>query len=151
MRQRIVSMIVVVICVGLTALYGDQIVMLDPGHGGPGAGKYGYNGDGYGTAGPNGLSEKWVNLQVALKADTLFDEDYVTFPKFVSVLTRDFDTTHRYPWERVQKAKDFDATYFLSIHHNGDINPSTQGHEVYWSDSTSADWWCKDEWGNSYI
>jgi len=43
-------------------------VCIDPGHGGPGASKYGPNEDGHGTCGPVlGLSEQWVNLQVALE------------------------------------------------------------------------------------
>lgn len=40
-------------------------IILDPGHGGPGGGKFGSNGDGVGAVGPNGLTEEWVNLQVA--------------------------------------------------------------------------------------
>jgi hypothetical protein len=50
-------------------------VCIDPGHGGPGAWKYGPNGDERGTCGlVLKLSEQWVNLQVALKCSTLLDE-----------------------------------------------------------------------------
>jgi hypothetical protein len=45
------------------------VICIDPGHGGPGASKFGYNGDGFGSSGPSPdpLSEQWVNLQVALE------------------------------------------------------------------------------------
>ena len=44
-----------------------SVICVDPGHGGPGAWKYGPNGDGHGTCGPVLLlSEQWVNLQVGL-------------------------------------------------------------------------------------
>jgi hypothetical protein len=43
-----------------------SVICIDPGHGGPGASKYGPNGDDHGTCGPVlKLSEQWVNLQVA--------------------------------------------------------------------------------------
>jgi len=53
-------------------------VCLDAGHGGPGACKW-YppctNGDGYGTTGPNGLTEAWVNHEiVALARDLMLSE-----------------------------------------------------------------------------
>ncbi len=41
-------------------------IIIDPGHGGPTAEQWnGDNGDGAGTTGPNGLTEQWVNLQIA--------------------------------------------------------------------------------------
>lgn len=54
---------------------GYCVVCVDPGHGGPGASKYGPNGDGHGTSGPvYQLPEQWVNLQVALKCSIFLDE-----------------------------------------------------------------------------
>jgi len=51
---------------------GYCVVCVDPGHGGPGASKYGPNGDGHGTCGPVlHLSEQWVNLQVGLELEDL--------------------------------------------------------------------------------
>lgn len=50
----------------LQQLFATKIV-IDPGHGGPGGGMYGSNGDGRGSSGPTGLTEEWVNLQVALR------------------------------------------------------------------------------------
>lgn len=45
--------------------YADTII-IDPGHGGPGADMWNNNnGDGRGTYGPNGLTEQWVNLEIA--------------------------------------------------------------------------------------
>jgi N-acetylmuramoyl-L-alanine amidase len=44
-----------------------KVLCIDPGHGGPGGGKYGSNGDGEGASGPHGLTEEWVNLQVGFK------------------------------------------------------------------------------------
>jgi N-acetylmuramoyl-L-alanine amidase len=42
-----------------------SVVVVDPGHGGPEAWKYGPNGDDHGSCGPVlKLSEQWVNLQV---------------------------------------------------------------------------------------
>ncbi|KPJ62308.1 hypothetical protein AMJ44_15805 [candidate division WOR-1 bacterium DG_54_3] len=47
---------------------GYEHICIDPGHGGPGASKYGSNGDGAGTYGlVYHLSEQWVNFQVALE------------------------------------------------------------------------------------
>lgn len=117
--------------------YCDTFILLDPGHGGPGGGKFGSNGDGLGAAGPNGLSEEWVNLQVGCSVESkilLEPTWYFVGP----VLTRTYDTTFVSVSQRVQLAKDYDALYFLSIHHNG-LGSSAQGTEVWWSSRPQDD------------
>jgi N-acetylmuramoyl-L-alanine amidase len=60
-------------------------VCIDPGHGGPTAEKYWDNGDGRGTHGCcYGLSEQWVNLQVAYtRRDSLYPETTCKIPQNV--------------------------------------------------------------------
>lgn len=47
----------------------QYVICIDPGHGGLGAGRYWENGGGknghYGSMGPHGLTEQWINLEVA--------------------------------------------------------------------------------------
>jgi hypothetical protein len=58
---------IIVVMLDLSFAFGWYDVCIDPGHGGPGAWKYGPNGDDHGTCGPVlKLSEQWVNLQVGL-------------------------------------------------------------------------------------
>ncbi len=108
-------------------------VVLDPGHGGHGARKFGSNGgDGNGTVGPTDtLTEQWVNLQVALFAKISIEWNS---PEPYVFLTREDDTTSITIKERIQYAKDRDCDYFISIHHNG-LPLGAQGTEVWW-DST---------------
>ena len=56
-----------------------RVVCIDPGHGGPGASKYSNGGNGSCASGPSGLSEQWVNLQVALAL-----KDFIGFENFLS-------------------------------------------------------------------
>jgi N-acetylmuramoyl-L-alanine amidase len=108
-------------------------VVLDPGHGGHGARKYGSNGgNGNGAAGPTDtLTEQWVNLQVALFTRIAM---WSNPPEPRVVLTRWVDTFTITIPERIQIAKDSAADYFISIHHNG-LPLDSQGTEVWW-DST---------------
>ncbi len=110
-------------------------IILDPGHGGPGGGKYGSNGDGAGAVGPNDLTEEWVNLQVANRTKFLIEADWFFM---TPILTRSTDTTFRSLPDRVQFAKTYDALYFLSVHHNG-LGPTLQATSVWWSSDPQDD------------
>lgn len=82
---------------------GRAHVVLDPGHGGTEVG----------AVAPNGLTEKEVNLAVALRTRDLLEAQGATV-----VLTRSFDhniTTGA----RGVLAKSIDPGLFVSIHHNG--------------------------------
>lgn len=72
----VLGMMLIMVLFFTSLSFSDQnIVCIDPGHGGPGASKYGPNGDEYGTSGPVlHLSEQWVNLQVALICSTFLDD-----------------------------------------------------------------------------
>ena len=123
-----------------TVQLSGSVVVIDPGHGGPGASQFGSNGDGAGTCGPtpDPMSEQWVNLQVGLHMKWLADHElyWGVTPR----MTREDETTYVSLPDRVQKAKNFNAYYFLSIHHNGDTSAAKQGTEVFWSDSGKAIW-----------
>jgi len=67
-----------------------SVICIDPGHGGPGASKYGPNGDGHGTCGPVLLlSEQWVNLQVGLELKDLIY--YFGYPVIMTRWTEEAD------------------------------------------------------------
>ena len=123
-------------------------VCIDPGHGGPGASKYGANGDGQGTDGPlpsgQKLSEEWVNLQVALQLRDSIDN----FCGGNVSMTRTDETTSVTLAQRADSANfadcDFDprpefcgADEFIPIHHNG-LDPDSQGVETFWCNRASV-------------
>ncbi len=91
-------------------------VVVDAGHGGwdPGA------------VGVNGLSEKQVNLQVAKALRNCL----VEYGGADVIMTRT-DDTYVSLAARVQKANDSWADRFISIHHNGSVNPAHNGTAVY--------------------
>ena len=92
-----------------------QRIVLDPGHGGkdPGA------------IGPNGLREKDVNLDVALKLKRLLINS-----GYQVVMTRSGDYFVSLP-KRANIANQSDADLMLSIHSNASDNPEAQGVSVY--------------------
>ncbi len=96
-----------------------QKICIDPGHGGPGASKYWNNGgggnEGRGAVGPDGLTEQWINLEVAkeLRWQIYF------YPNYPVVMTRETDTTDLTPVQRARIANDSLADWFISIHHQG--------------------------------
>jgi N-acetylmuramoyl-L-alanine amidase len=143
MKLRIAFMAAASVAIFAAQSSGYWVVVIDPGHGGPGASQYGPNGDGAGTCGPtpDPMSEQWVNLQVGLRMKWIADNDLTwgAIPK----MTRENETEANTLAQRVQIAKDENAYYFLSIHHNGDDDPTVQGTEVFWSDSG------RTIWGNS--
>ncbi|MCK4404453.1 MAG: N-acetylmuramoyl-L-alanine amidase [candidate division Zixibacteria bacterium] len=131
-----------------------SVVCVDPGHGGPGASKYGPNGDGHGTCGPVlQLSEQWVNLQVGLELyDLIYYMGGVGFPVIMTRETEQAENLHwefgywYTMWERVNIANygddgtGFLVTQFISVHHNDYTpTPGSQGTEEWWSSQTYTD------------
>jgi len=123
-------------------------VVVDPGHGGPGASKYGPNGDGAGTDGPlpdgKKLSEEWVNLQVAFVLKDSID-NYCGMTGF-AIMTRIAETEGVELPERAELANyancDWDPVAcaceeFISVHHNG-LPLDSQGVETYWCNYDSV-------------
>ena len=124
-------------------------VCVDPGHGGPGATKYGWNGEDYGSYGLfNRLSEQWINLQVGFAL-----RDSIQQPGFLwkyAIMTRETEQAENMPadylprlWFRtslVNHANNGNPVYqFISIHHNGLPEGSEQGTEVFWSSIPQTD------------
>lgn len=101
-------------------------IVIDPGHGGkdPGA------------IGPNGLMEKDVVLDVALKVKELMKDN----PKYEIILTRDKDIYIPLN-ERTEIANKTNAELFISIHTNASPNSYAKGIETYllnWTDDEEA-------------
>ncbi|MEZ5343779.1 MAG: N-acetylmuramoyl-L-alanine amidase [Acidimicrobiales bacterium] len=97
---------------------GGADIVLDPGHGGDIE---------TGAVGPNGLTEKELNLEVAFAAKAILDD-----LGYDVVMTRTDD--YRVPLKvRAEIANLLDARVFVSIHHNApNANPSpVPGTEVF--------------------
>jgi N-acetylmuramoyl-L-alanine amidase len=129
-----------------------SVVCIDPGHGGPGASKYGPNGDGHGTCGPVlPLSEQWVNLQVGLELkDLIYYMGGVGYPVIMTRWTQEAENLptnyDQAMWRRANIANYSDdgsgtqVTQLISIHHNGYTpTPGSQGTEVWWSSQVYTD------------
>jgi N-acetylmuramoyl-L-alanine amidase len=102
-------------------------VVIDPGHGGhdPGA------------VGPNGLFEKDVVLDIAIKIRDIMKKEY---PYYEVVLTRDKDIFIPLK-DRAKIANNIGADLFLSIHANASPNRHARGIETYflnWTDDEEA-------------
>ncbi len=80
-----------------------KIVMLDPGHGGKD----------HGAESISGVSEKILNLSIALKVASLLEDD----DRIEIILTRDDDVYYS-PEYRYQLGNRLEADVFISIHHN---------------------------------
>jgi N-acetylmuramoyl-L-alanine amidase len=107
-----------------TPLYRADVV-IDPGHGGP---------RDSGAVGPNGLTERDLNLDLARSLAT-----EVTRRGFTVALTRSGD--HQVPLVvRAELADRLEADALISIHHNGpSARPSQRpGTEVYVQDGVDA-------------
>lgn len=94
---------------------------LDPGHGGSDSGASG-----------NGLREKDITLDIALKIRSILNNDYENVDVRMS---RTNDSTVSLS-ERTNDANNWGADYFLSIHCNA-FNGSAQGYEDYIHSSLS--------------
>lgn len=111
------------------------IVAVDPGHGG----------EDPGAAGPSGLREKDVVLQVALQLRDRIN----AVPGMRAMLTRDADffvPLH----ERVRKARRVQADLFVSIHADAFFTPEARGASVFalsqgGASSTAARWMADKE------
>ena len=134
--HRLITLAASILCFYQIGM-GYDAIMIDPGHGGPGGGKFGTNGDGAGAVGPNGLTEEWVNLQVGARVKFLIEDD-LSWMLMSPILTRTHDTLFVALPQRVQLAKTYDAIYFLSIHHDG-LGADLQGTAVWWSSDLYTD------------
>ena len=102
---------------------GDRVIVLDPGHGGSDAG----------AIGPSGVTEKYVSLEVSLKA-----RDLLTASGYQVVMTRTTDIDVAAPGvpdstelqARVDKAPP-NAALFISVHCNAFSNGKANGMETY--------------------
>lgn len=92
------------------------VVVIDPGHGGrdPGA------------VAPSGLMEKDVNLKTSL----LISEALSRSPRFEVHLTRE-DDTYLALEERVERARDWGADLFISVHADAAESKEAKGASVY--------------------
>ncbi len=102
-------------------------IVLDSGHGGHDPGAVGYN----------GLYEKDVVLDIALKIRDIMKREH---PAYEIILTRDSDVfipLHK----RAEIANRLNADMFISIHANASYNRMAQGIETYilnWTDDEEA-------------
>jgi N-acetylmuramoyl-L-alanine amidase len=105
-------------------------ICVDAGHGGSDGGAAG-----------NGLLEKDVNLDVALRLADLLDADTIDVAgggSWSVLLTRATDVLVSLQ-QRVTLANSFGAASFVSIHSNAFGDPSANGTETYaWAEGTSA-------------
>ena len=123
----LILMLVFLVTTAATAIAAKPLagvkVVVDAGHGGwdPGA------------VGVNGLTEKQVNLQVAKALRNCL----VEYGGVDVVMTRT-DDTYVSLAARVQKANNSGADRFISVHHNGSVNPAHNGTSVYSAKVASA-------------
>lgn len=114
----------------LSAEAKDLLVVIDPGHGGAETGSVGYDEDG-----KESLYEKKVNLQIALRANTLLKQMGVN-----TLMTRMTDTDVSLS-ERAEIANKKGAALFVSVHNNSFTSPDAKGSEVlYGSDEVLEDY-----------
>jgi N-acetylmuramoyl-L-alanine amidase len=106
----------------LPAGFGIKKIVIDPGHGGKDPG----------TCSSNGLKEKDIVLDVALRVAKALEEK----PGYEVILTRDRDVFIPLE-ERTAMANAREADLFLSIHVNAAPNHEAKGIETYVLDLTS--------------
>jgi len=96
------------------------LICIDPGHGGrdPGA------------IGPTGLTEKSVNLDIALRL-----KDKLRNAGYSVIMTRESDV-YKSLAERVDIANNSGANVFISVHNNAFTLPTPNGTETYYSTSS---------------
>jgi N-acetylmuramoyl-L-alanine amidase len=100
--------------------YEDKLVIIDPGHGGSDPGVV-----------ANGINEKDVNLDVALRLNELLKKNGVK-----TFMTR-YDDSYVGLSERAAIANKLNASLFLSIHHNS-FTSQAKGTETYYHNKVSG-------------
>lgn len=100
---------------------GRPLIVIDPGHGGadPGA------------LGPGKVTEKQVNLGLALAL-----QKALTAKRFNAILTRSVDS-EVYLAPRLALIDRHKADLFVSLHANSHVTPDSAGVETYWRESVS--------------
>lgn len=117
-------------------------IFIDPGHGGPDTG-----------AAANGIMEKDLNLMVARELVMLLNQEYYNI-----MLSRSTDAEVTLK-DRTDKANNWGADLYVSIHHNGFNNPAASGYEVYYQlyrpllkdDSFRLAYLVNAEFGNTFF
>ncbi|MBD3184991.1 DUF4214 domain-containing protein [Candidatus Poribacteria bacterium] len=106
----------------LSADSSDILICIDPGHGGrdPGA------------IGPTGLTEKEVNLDIAIRL-----KNKLRNAGYRVIMTRESDV-YKSLQERVVIANDSGASVFVSIHNNAFTLPIPNGTETYYSTNSPS-------------
>lgn len=106
------------------------IIVIDPGHGGTQV----VSGSSPNNAtGPNGLKEKNVTLEIAVRCAEILNQQGHTIH-----LTRTDDTNVGLA-ARARLASTNNANVLVSIHFNGDNSPNTQGTETWVTLASTAD------------
>ncbi|MBQ7097693.1 MAG: N-acetylmuramoyl-L-alanine amidase [Clostridia bacterium] len=96
-------------------------IFIDPGHGGPDPGAVG-----------NGVTEEFVNLNVALELERLLREaGYETMIYRTTSDENVLENKNADLRNRAQMANNWNADYFISIHTNSSVRPDAQGVEAY--------------------
>ncbi len=101
-----------------------DVIVIDPGHGG----------EHDGAIGRNGLREKEVTLDIALRLEKLVAAD----KRFRVVMTRTEDVTVGLE-ERARKANDANGDLFVSIHANSSEEKGASGSETYFLAAAKSD------------
>jgi len=106
----------------LSADSSDILICIDPGHGGrdPGA------------IGPTGLTEKEVNLDIAIRL-----KNRLRNAGYRVIMTRESDV-YKSLQERVEIANNSGASVFVSIHNNAFTLPTPNGTETYYSTNSPS-------------
>ncbi len=105
--------------------YNNELIVLDPGHGGSDSGAIGYS----------GLQEKVVNLKIAKKTEAKLKER-----GFNVKLTRYQDYFVSLS-DRAQFANQLQADFFISIHTNYHPSQTVQGVETYAHNNACSETW----------
>ncbi|MDQ0253148.1 N-acetylmuramoyl-L-alanine amidase [Evansella vedderi] len=143
--KRVLFFTILLICAFPATSFAENILVIDPGHGGQFDGTCGYSGD------ETGFCEKDANLLVVLKLRDILEEStditvYMTretdvdFVEDTSIPVWHRDRLLDDMENRMKVANQFvegnnDNSLFLSIHHNQDVNSSnTGGTETYYYD-----------------
>ena len=93
-------------------------IMLDPGHWTP---------EDPGAVGPSGLKESEVTMQICVKLQECLASHEVKLTHLNDPDDSDADDL----WSRVERAIDWDADIFISVHCNAAESPEAEGFETY--------------------